>query len=102
MLKTFRTYQLAIQLYRIAVTLRLPALIKKQLLESTSSSAANLAEGHGKSSTADQCRFFEIAFASCKESQAWLDMGGLSEAPAGLLADKLGAHIYRLIAAARR
>jgi len=102
MLKSFRTYRLAVDLYRLVVTLRLPAHLKKQLLESSSSSAANLAEGSGKSSTADQARYFEIAFASCKESQAWLDMASLSEAPSGQLADKLGAHIFRLLVACRR
>ncbi len=102
MLKTFRAYQLAIQLYRVVVPLRLPAHIKNQLLASASSSAANLAEGCGKSSTADQCRYFEIAYASCKESQCWLDLAGLNEQPSGLLADKLGAHIYKLHVACRR
>src|SRR5262245_13196470 len=102
MLVTFRTFRIAVELYRLTVTLRLPAHIKKQLLRSASSSAANLAEGYGKTSTADQARFFEIAFASCKESQAWLHMGGLSESEAGLLADKLGAHIYKLLQACRR
>ena len=102
MLKTFRAYQLAADLYRAAVPLRLPAHIKKQLLESTSSSAANLAEGYGKTSTADQCRFFEIAYASCKESQAWLDMAGMNSSTPGQMADKLGAHIYKLLRAARR
>lgn len=102
MLKTFRTYQLAVTLYRNAVSIRLPAHNKRQLLAATSSVAANLAEGHAKSSTADQARFFEIAYASCKESQAWLDMSGYSDEPVGLLADKLGAHIYKLLKAARR
>lgn len=102
MLKTFRSYQLAAQLYRVATSLRLPAHIQSQLLRSTSSVAANLAEGYGKSSPRDQARFYDIAFGSCKESQAWLDLAGLTNSEAGQLADKLGAHIYRLIAVARR
>ncbi len=102
MLTTFRSYQLAAAFYRSTVPLRLPAHLKNQLLRAASSVAANLAEGYGKTSSADQARFFEIAFASCKEAQAFLDLGGLLDSESGLLADKTAAHIYRLLGACRR
>jgi len=45
MLKNFRTYQLAVQLYRQSAVLKLPAHLRDQLLRAASSAALNTAEG---------------------------------------------------------
>lgn len=66
-----------------------------------SSVALNLAEGLARSSRRDQTRFFDIAFASLKESQAILDVSLSTDAEIVELADKLGAHLYKLRAASR-
>jgi four helix bundle protein len=72
------------------------------LLRSASSTALNLSEGSGKSSKADQCRFFDIAMGSHRESQTALVLAGISAGEIYECGDKLGAGIYRLIQSCRR
>lgn len=82
----------------MTLSLRLPRHLKDQMQRASSSVVLNLAEGHAKSSIADQRRFFEIAFASLRESQAILDIA--SPASVGIVseADKLAAHIFSVVA----
>ena len=97
MRQNFKTYQLAVQFYHLAVNLQLPRHPRDQMVRSASSVALNLAEGSGKSSKADQKRYFETAFGSRRESQAVLDLTAQSAAETLTLADKLAAHLFRLI-----
>ncbi len=97
MLKNFRTFHLSVAFYRLAATIRLPSHLKDQLLRAASSVTLNLSEGSAKSSTKDQRRFFEIAFASCRECQAILLLGVDQQHPAVQAADHLGASLYRLL-----
>ena len=53
MLENFRTYQLAIQYYRLVKRLELPKHLKDQLLRSSSSIVLNIAEGTGKPTLKD-------------------------------------------------
>ncbi len=69
MLQNFTTYQLAVQFYHLPVNMQLPRHLRDQMVRSASSVALNLAEGSGKSSKADQKRYFEIAFGSLRASQ---------------------------------
>ena len=96
MIKNFRTYAIAVEFYRLASALRLPGSLQDQCRRASSSIALNLAEGSGRSSKADQARFFSIAFGSLRECQAILD---LANPDSGIveLADKLAGHLYRLI-----
>ncbi len=102
MLSNFRSYQLAVTVYRHAVALKLPAHLKDQLVRAASSAALNTAEGAGRTTPKEQARFFDIAYASAREVQAVLDLHG--DVPKALVetADALGAHLYRLRAACRR
>ena len=97
MRQNFRTYNLALSFYRRARTLRLPTHLREQLNRADSSVALNLAEGAGRSTRADQNRFFSIAFGSLRECQAILDLAETTEESAAKDADILAAHIYRLI-----
>jgi len=64
--------------------------------------ALNLAEGSGRATKKDQKRFFDIAFASLRESQAVLDLGSSPPSQALECADKLAAHLYCLIKSVAR
>ena len=55
--------------------------------------------GYGRFSKADQKRFFIIAMGSLRESQAVLDLTPSCPVQCLELADKLAAHIYKLIRA---
>lgn len=95
MRRNFRTYNLALEFYRLAGRLLLPRCLREQLQRAASSIVLNLAEGTGRASPADQKRFFTIAFGSLRECQAILDLSPDIEAAA--CADKLAAHLYCLI-----
>jgi len=57
----------------------------------------NLAEGRGRTSKADQKRFFSIAFGSVRECQAILIIADLKDSSLWSLLDKLAASLYVLI-----
>ena len=92
----FRTYDLAVLLYRECVKIKMPHYLKDQLLRASSSVALNLSEGRAKRSAKDERRFFDIAFGSLKETQTILN---LAQAPQSVvaLADTTAAHLYKLI-----
>lgn len=96
-MKNFRTYQLAVKFYRLAITLRMSSHLKDQLRRASSSIVLNLAEGSGRFGKKDQKRFYHIAFASLRESQAILDLQDCCKKEVLELADNLAAHIYKLI-----
>ncbi len=97
MIKNFRTYDLAVEFYRLASSLDFPRHLRDQLLRAASSIALNLAEGDARRTTADRLRFFNMAFGSLKECQAVLDLGESANHEAAESADKLAAHLYRLL-----
>ncbi len=96
-MKNFRTYDLAVQFYRATATLSLPSFLRDQLARAASSIVLNLAEGVGRQRGADQRRFYKIAFGSLRESQAILELASPISPELMACADKLGAHLYRLI-----
>lgn len=95
MLKNFRTYQLAIQLYKSVQILKVKGAMKDQLDRASLSVVLNLAEGSGKPSPRDKKKFYSIAMGSLRETQAILQLIDNDEDEK--LADKIGAHIYKLI-----
>ena len=97
MLAHFRTYQIAVQLHASCRSLRLPAYLKSQLLRASSSVALNLAEGSAKPTAKDQARFYSIALGSLRECQAAIELSDLGHSAVAQDADRLGAHIFRLI-----
>jgi four helix bundle protein len=94
-MKNFRTYQLSLAFYKSASTVPLPAHLKDQLKRAASSIVLNLAEGAGRRTNTDQKRFFQIAMGSLRESTAILDIANVTLHDE--IADKLGAHLYKLI-----
>ena len=97
----FRTYTLAVSFYRQVLTLKLSRHLRDQLHRAASSIVLNLAEGRGKSTRADQVRFFSIAFGSLRECQAILELANLQGSKAWECLDTVAAHLYRLIQNAR-
>ena len=97
MKKTFRTYNLAVEFYRLSRTLKVSRTLKEQLSRAASSIALNLAEGYGRFSPADQKNFFRIAMGSLRECQAILELEALEHTSAAKTLDCLAAHLYRLI-----
>ena len=96
-MKNFRTFQLAVEFYRLCSTLPLTGNAKDQLSRAARSIALNLAEGRGKPSRKDQLRFFHIAMGSLRECQAALILEDLTTTQAGQKLDHLGASLFRLI-----
>ena len=96
MLTNFRTYQLALELYRETKTVKLPYHLKDQLLRASSSVCLNLAEGSAKPTEKDRAKFYAIALGSCREVQAVITMEAESLGSLVSLADRLGASLYRL------
>ena len=96
-MKNFRTYQIAVAFYQLASAETLPKHLKDQLVRASSSIALNPAEGAARYGRKDQKKFFNIAFASLRECQAILDLHRIEKPEIRESADKLGAHIYKLI-----
>src|SRR6185437_14899482 len=97
MLKNFRCYQMAKNIHQLCEKLPLKGEMKSQLSRATLSIALNLAEGSGKFEKAEQKRFFKIAFASIRETQAILEIIAADEVAAKL--DRLAAATWRLLGA---
>ena len=93
----FRTYDLAVQLYQVCKKLRISPVLRNQLERASSSVALNLAEGQGRRTTADQKHFFSVAYGSCRECKAILELATCKDSKAYQLADLSCAHIYCLI-----
>jgi four helix bundle protein len=88
-----RTYQLALEINRDSVGIHLKGPMRDQYKRAVLSIALNLIEG-GSRNGDDRLHFFRIAYGSCRECQAILQL-----ANDGLFAkmDQLGGMIYRLI-----
>ncbi len=98
MLKNFRTYQLAVELYKGVKTLGLKGELRDQLERASLSIVCNLAEGGGKTQTRDRRRYFDIALGSARETQALLGrLEGTEMQASQTKADQVGAHLWKLI-----
>jgi four helix bundle protein len=95
MLKNFRCYQMAKEIHQMCEKLPIKGEVKSQLNRATLSIVLNLAEGSGKFEKNEQRRFFKIAFASIRETQAILDLLNAHEIAAKV--DSLAAATWRLI-----
>ncbi len=97
MTENFRTAELAKTLYKQCQRLSTKGAVRNQLDRASLSIYLNLVEGDARQSKADRCRFFNIALASLRETQALLD---LIDAHKELkLADQVGASLWCLIRA---
>jgi four helix bundle protein len=61
----------------------------------------NLAEGSGKTSTKDRCRFYEIALGSVRECQAILDLMDQADEGINATLDEVAASVFSLCRALR-
>jgi four helix bundle protein len=96
-MNNFRTHDVAVELYRECQKLKFTNLaVKDQCDRASLSIVLNLAEGVGRRTTKDRRRFYSIALGSLEETRCILK---LIESPQETLnlADKTGAHIYKLI-----
>ena len=95
MLENFRSYKMALELYRKSKGQKLPYFLKSQLERATSSIVLNLAEGSARTSKKERARFYVIAFASLREVQALIEMKETLKTLESL-ADQLAANLYKL------
>lgn len=95
MLQSFRSYQLAKEIYQQSKGLRLRGEMRNQFERAMLSVVLNLAEGSGKTSPRERARFYGIALGSLRQVQAFFDLSG--EGSHFEKANLLGAMIYRLI-----
>ena len=93
-MKNFRTYQLAIDLYRSCQGLKLTGARRDQFERALLSIPLNLSEGSARPTEPDRRRFYFTALGSLREVQTLLDLHGTPEL--AQRADILGAHVYRL------
>ena len=96
-MKDFKTFNLAVNFYRLSRGLKVCGPLKEQLTRASSSIALNLAEGRGRATKADQSRFFQIAMGSVRECQAILMLADLQSSQAWMVLDSVAAHLYKLI-----
>ncbi len=94
MLANFYSYQKALELYKLCEGIKAKAFLKDQLERAALSVVLNLAEGSAKTSPKERARFYGISYASLRETQVLL--GILNHAEPNVIADQLGAMIYRL------
>ena len=94
MLEGFKTYELAVKLYKRCEALNLKYYLKDQLLRASLSVILNTAEGSAKPTAKERRRFYFIAFASLRETQVLLKLTKNEEE--FKISDELGACLYRL------
>jgi four helix bundle protein len=97
----FKTYDLAVAFYHSSQRISISGALREQLNRAAPSIVLNLAEGSARNTVKDQIRFFHIALGSLRECQAILELALDPQHPAHREADVLGAHLFRLIEAAR-
>lgn len=100
MLKNFRSYQMAKDLYRNVTKIKSKYYMQNQVERAALSVVLNLREGAGRQKTREKARFYNIALGSLREVQGVLDL--LGKTNLYKKADHLGACIYNLIEATRK
>src|SRR5690349_17201438 len=95
MLQGFKSYQLALQLYRECEGVQAASHLRDQLLGASLSVALNLAEGSAKPTAKERRRMYSIALGSCREVQALLQILRL-QGTIWTLADQVGGCCYKL------
>ena len=96
MLSSFRCYVIAVEFFHLAQKLKLRRPLRDQMDRASSSIALHLAEGYGKTSFQEKQKFYVGALASTRECQAILELAQTKQADILMVADRLGASIYKL------
>ena len=94
MLANFKSYQMALELYKKCEHIKAKAFIKDQLERASLSVVLNLVEGSAKTTAKERARFYSMSYASLRETQALLEI--MNQKDIGILANQLGGMIYRL------
>ncbi len=94
MLDNFRSYQMALELYKKCVQIKAKAYLKDQLERASLSVVLNLAEGSAKTTSKERVRFYSISYASLRETQVLPTI--LEQEETTHLANQLGGMIYKL------
>ena len=95
-MKNFRTYELALELYKKCQTIRIGnAVVKNQFERASLSIVLNLAEGVGRITAKDRRRFYSIAMGSLRETQSLLMI--LHQQELLKQSDSVAASLYKLI-----
>jgi four helix bundle protein len=92
---------MAVAFYHSSQRTSIGGALREQLNRAAAGIALNLAEGRGKPTVKDQIRFFHIALGSLRECQAIFELALQPQHSIHQEADVLGAHLYKLILAAR-
>src|SRR5665213_2150316 len=92
LMKNFRCYQLAKELYKLVQTESIKGESRDQLVRASLSVCLNLLEGSARPTQKDRRRFFYMALSSLREVQGLIDLHDLLALEGK--ADVLGAHIY--------
>jgi len=93
-MQNFRTYQLALELHKLAKNHELKGEYKNQFDRALLSIPLNLAEGSGKHTMKDKRRFYFIALGSFREVECMIELFEMNEIKEK--ANILGAHLFRL------
>ena len=94
MLANFKSYQMALELYKKCEHIKAKAFLKDQLERASLSVVLNLVEGSAKTTAKERARFYSMSYASLRETQALLEI--MNQKEVGILANQLGGMIYRL------
>jgi four helix bundle protein len=98
-MKAFRTLDLAIEFYKRVEKLSLAGHLKDQLYRAATSIPLNLSEGNARPTSRDKKRFYQIAYASLKECRTILLLVSDRDPELEIMADHLGACLYKLMKA---
>ena len=94
MLANFKSYQMALELYKKCEHIKAKAFLKDQLERASLSVVLNLVEGAAKTTAKERARFYSMSYASLRETQALLEI--MNQKDIGIIANQLGGMIYRL------
>ena len=96
-MKNFKTYSLALNFASKALKLSPPSVLKNQLHRAIISIPANLAEGSAKRYKKDRLKYFNIAYASAKETKTHLFLSPFDTKKLEEELDIICASIYKLM-----
>lgn len=96
-MKSFRTLDLAVEFYEVVEKIEVTGHLKDQLHRAAASISLNISEGNARGSANDKRHFFQTAYGSLRECQTIFRLLKLSDPEPLKAADRLGAHLYRLL-----
>ncbi len=94
MLANFKSYQMALELYKKCEHIKAKAFLKHQLEKASLSVVLNLVEGSAKTTAKERARFYSMSYAALRETQVLLEI--MNQKDLGILANHLGGMIYQL------